>query len=89
MSNESDKIKHSKRLHADENAISRQVKIAKDKGALTEKTMRQPHRLTKHHAMDCGNPGCVMCGNPRKIWGKKTIQEKKFYQERLHRDSDE
>jgi hypothetical protein len=25
----------------------------------------QPHRLAKKHAMDCGQPGCVICGNPR------------------------
>jgi hypothetical protein len=28
--------------------------------------------------MNCGNPNCVMCGNPRKVWGEKTMQEKRF-----------
>ena len=74
MSTEEDKIKHSKRLHQEENAIKKQVKIAKAAGV----TNIEPHKFAKHHAMDCGNPECVMCGNPRKIWKEKTIQEKRF-----------
>jgi hypothetical protein len=30
--------------------------------------------------LDCGNPNCVMCANPRKVWKEKTIQEKRFEQ---------
>jgi len=74
MSHEDAKIKHSKRLHADETHIKKQVKIAKLYGSNVE----EPHRFAKHHAMNCGDPNCVMCGNPRKIWKEKTIQEKKF-----------
>jgi hypothetical protein len=40
--------------------------------------INEPHKFAKHHAMDCGNPECVMCGNPRKVWKEKTIQEKRF-----------
>ena len=74
MSHEDAKIKHSKRLHDDETHIKKQVKIAKAYGV----PVTEPHRLAKHHVMDCGNPKCVMCGNPRKVFGEKTIQEKKF-----------
>ena len=74
MSHEDAKIKHSKRLHDDETHIKKQVKIAKAHGI----PVTEPHRLAKHHVMDCGNPKCVMCGNPRKVFGEKTIQEKKF-----------
>jgi hypothetical protein len=74
MNHEDAKIKHSKRLHDDETHIKKQVKIAKSHGI----PVAEPHRLNKHHAMDCGNPSCIMCGNPRKIWKEKTIQEKKF-----------
>lgn len=74
MSHEDAKIKHSKRLHDDETHIKKQVKIAKAYGV----PVTEPHRLAKHHVMDCGNPKCVICGNPRKVFGEKTIQEKKF-----------
>jgi len=79
MSKEEDKIQHSKRIHDTNTKVKKQVKIAKAHG-LTEKdkAVKEPHRLAKHHAMDCGNPGCIMCGNPRKTFKQLTIQEKKF-----------
>jgi hypothetical protein len=43
--------------------------------------------MSKHHAMDCGQPGCILCGNPRKLFKEKTIQEKSFYQEKLYDES--
>jgi hypothetical protein len=86
MSNPDEKFKHSKRLLKDENAIKKQVKIAKEH-KITEynpTVTDQPHRFHKHHAMNCGNPNCVMCGNPRKTFKEPTIQEKRFDQEKLH-----
>ena len=80
MSTDADKFNHSKRLLKDENAIKKQTKIAKSKGA-SQKVLDQPHRLAKHHAMDCGNPGCMLCGNPRKTWKELTAQEKRMFQE--------
>ena len=82
MSTEQDKLKHSKRIHADETAIKKQVKIAKSHGI----EVKEPHKLAKHHALDCGRPGCIMCGNPRKIWKQDTIQEKRFKQPELYLD---
>jgi hypothetical protein len=76
MSTEEDKFKHSKRLLNDESAINKQVKIAKSYGI----KVKEPHKLAKHHVLNCGNPDCHMCSNPRKIWNEKTIQEKKFEQ---------
>lgn len=76
MSHELDKEKHSKRLHQEEAAIARQVKIAKSKGM----DVKEPHKLAKHHALDCGQPGCMLCGNPRKVFKEKTVQEKRFEQ---------
>jgi len=77
MSTEEDKIKRSKRLLKDENAIKKQVKIAKAAGM----TVKEPHKFVKHHAMDCGNPACFLCGNPRKTHKDSlTIQEKSFKQ---------
>ena len=88
MSKEQDKIKKSKRLLKDENAINKQVKIAKSKGTFNQVNIEQPHRLAKRHAMDCGNPHCFLCGNPRKTHKDKlTAQEKRLFQNvEEHRD---
>jgi hypothetical protein len=83
MSKEEDKIKHSKRLHADETHIKKQVKIAKAYGVPVD----EPHKLDKHHALNCGNPNCVMCGNPRKFFNEPSIQEKRFDQGALHNET--
>ena len=82
MSTEEDKFKHSKRLQKDENAVKKQVKIARAHG-LTDKdrAVKEPHRMAKHHAMDCGQPGCMLCGNPRKVFKELTAQEKRMYQD--------
>ncbi len=85
MSNEYDKVKHSKRLHKEESSIKKQVKLAKEYGI----PVKEPHKLHKKHLMNCGNPDCVMCMNPRKAFGEKTIQERKFEQKEKYYDSTE
>lgn len=82
MSTEEDKLKHSKRLLNDEKAIKKQLRIAKEH-KMTEynPAIKEPHRYHKHHAMDCGNPGCFLCSNPRRIHKDSlTVQEKSFEQ---------
>lgn len=83
MSTEADKFNHSKRLQKNENAVKKQVKIAKAHGLTdNDKAVKEPHRLEKHHAMDCGNPECYLCGNPRKTHKDKlTAQEKRLFQD--------
>jgi hypothetical protein len=82
MSTEADKFNRSKRLQKNENAVKKQVKIAKAHGLTDkDKAIKEPHRLEKHHAMDCGQPGCMLCGNPRKVWHELTAQEKRMFQE--------
>lgn len=76
MSNEQDKFNHSKRILKDDNAVKKQTKIAKVFGI----PVKEPHKFAKHHATNCGDGNCVMCGNPRKIWGEKTIQEQRAEQ---------
>jgi len=79
MSKEEDKLKHSKRLHRAWAAIKKQLRIAKSHG-IVNKVIEEPHRLAKHHAMDCGVPNCPMCSNPRHNRATKdhlTIQEKR------------
>jgi len=83
LSKEEDKFKKSKRLLKDENAVARQVKIAKAHG-MTNKDLavKEPHRLAKHHVMDCGNPQCPLCGNPRRTHKDTlTAQEKRLFQD--------
>jgi len=86
MSTEEDKFKHSKRLQKDTNAVNKQVKIARAHGLTDkDKVVKEPHRLAKHHVMDCGNPECYLCGNPRKTHKDKlTAQEKKLFQDTEH-----
>ena len=81
MSNEVAKFLNSRRRHKNDMAIARQVKIAKSHGTFNQTNIKQPHRLVKHHAMDCGNPDCYLCGNPRKTHKDKlTAQEKRLFQ---------
>ena len=87
MSNEQSKAKNSLRRFQDETAVKKQVKIAKQRGTFdnAHDVVRQPHRLVKRHAMDCGNPQCGMCGNPRHIRkgvdGGLTPQERRLFQD--------
>ena len=75
MSTEQDTIKKSKRIQKDENAIKKQTKIAKTFGV----PVKEPHKFAKHHALDCGNPKCLLCSR-EKVFGEPTIQEKRFDQ---------
>lgn len=82
MSNDTAKFLNSSRRHKNDVAIARQVKIAKAHGlSHKDKAIKEPHRMAKHHAMDCGQPGCMLCGNPRKIFKERTAQEKRMYQD--------
>ena len=71
---EVEKEKRGKRLMGDDRYIKRQMRIAK--------TYRIPvkdvHKFHKKSALTCGNPKCVMCGNPRKTFKELTLQEKSF-----------
>ena len=82
MSNDTAKYINSRRRHKNDVAVARQVRIAKQHGlGFYDKAIKEPHRLAKHHAMDCGRPGCMLCGNPRKIFKELTAQEKRLYQD--------
>ena len=75
MSTEQDRFKNSKRRLKDENAIKKQTKIAKEFGL----PVKEPHKFAKQHAMDCGNPKCLICSR-EKVFGEPTIQQKRFDQ---------
>ena len=77
MSTEQDRFKNSKRRLRDESAVKKQTRIAKAYGV----PVQEPHKFAKRHAMNCGNPDCVMCGNPRKVFNEPTAQEKRLFQD--------
>ena len=82
MANEFAKYKNSHRRHKTDVAIARQVKIARSHSTYNSRNIRQTHRLAKHHAMDCGNPKCYLCGNPRKTHKDRlTAQERRLFQD--------
>jgi hypothetical protein len=83
MANELAKFLNSQRRHRDEIAVKKQVKIAKAHGLTDkDKAIKEPHRLVKHHAMDCGISGCPLCSNPRRSHKDTlTAQEKRLYQD--------
>lgn len=64
MSSELVKEKRSRRRHDNFVKSIKQANIAKHVGHIE---VTEPHRYNKHHAMNCGIPQCVMCGNPRRI----------------------
>jgi hypothetical protein len=89
VSNDNAKFLNSRRRHKNDVAIARQVKIAKAHGLTNQNiSIKEPHRLVKHHALDCGNPECYLCGNPRKTHKDRlTAQEKRLFQDtEEHRD---
>ena len=77
MSNETAKFLNSKRRHKTDVAIARQKKIAKANGL----DCKEPHKFAKHRAMNCGNPKCMLCSNPRKTFKKLTAQEQRLFQD--------
>jgi hypothetical protein len=84
MASEVFKFLHSRRRLNTENAINRQVEIAKTYNVpVTEK-----HRYAKHNVLNCGQKGCIFCANPRKLFDEKTLKEKSFEQRRLYEEYD-
>jgi hypothetical protein len=79
-----DKNKKAKRLQRTTNAIKKQVRIAKSLG--TTHTHNQPHRYAKRHALDCGNPKCLVC-HSEKVFNKPTLQDRKFIEAHKGEDS--
>lgn len=84
MSDQDSRQIHSNRIQKTLCAIRKQIKILRMRGFSKYDAIVDPdqaHRFAKKHAMDCGNPRCVVCGNDRKIWGDPTIQEKRMFQD--------
>ena len=78
MSDEITKVKRSSRKHDTWTVIAKRRKLLKDY-KIDNRAFKQKHRLSKMNGINCGNPGCMMCINPRR-YGEKTIQELSFEQ---------
>lgn len=92
MSDEVDKFRNSRRRHNDETKIQRQIDIAKAYHMHHDgkwKYIEQPHRNHKKAILNCGDPKCYMCMNPRRAMGEESMQERKHKQEKYYKDSNE
>lgn len=69
-----DKDQRRKRIGQKIRHIKRQVGFRQ---TILKDQTNQPHRYAKVSFCTCGNSKCFMCGNPRKVFGDVTIQEKK------------
>jgi len=76
MSDSESRLKKSKRRAATNTAAKKQYSIAKSHGMNPDPN--KMHRYAKMHSLNCGDPNCMMCGNPRKFFNEITMQEKKF-----------
>ncbi len=86
MSDEDTKKKHSKRIHTKYMKIAKQVRLFKmynNYRDLSDNFDLFPHWFHKRHAFNCGSPRCWLCGNPRKFFNERTLQEKSFDQKQL------
>jgi hypothetical protein len=75
MSKEEDKVQRSKRIHEKNVTIKKKMKLAKMYNL--NHILAMPHRYLKNSIFSCGNPDCIYCANPRKIFKVKTIQERR------------
>jgi hypothetical protein len=78
VSNQSQREKHGERFFQKIKKLARKLKLAKEYNH--EHALKNPHKYHKASLFNCGNPKCVMCMNPRKAFGEKTMQERKFEQ---------
>ena len=75
MSDPLTKLNRSKRIQKSRN---KGVKRFRDVKQLSPESLpeKYTHRFEDRSWFTCGNSNCVMCGNPRKFFGHKTLTEK-------------
>jgi replication-associated recombination protein RarA len=78
MSNQVERFKHSKRVAKKQTKLARKMGLAKAYGY--DHVLKNPHKYAKQSMFHCGNASCFMCGNPRKVFKEKTMQERRFEQ---------
>lgn len=80
MSDEATKVKRSSRKHDTWRVILKRKKLVKSYGIPTDYT-NCGHKLAKTNGINCGDPKCIMCANPRKMFKERTLKEKAFDEE--------
>jgi len=87
MGTQVERYKHSRRLHRKLAHIDRQMGIRRahafdlgGPGIITGDS-DNPHRYHKVSGMTCGNSNCFACGNPRKFFNERTLQEQRAMQD--------
>jgi hypothetical protein len=60
------------RRYNDRLAIKRQLSIC---SAYVGITVVKPGKFRKLKALNCGQPRCLSCSNPRRTWGRLTMAE--------------
>ena len=92
MTQPTDKSVRGHRLQQKNRHIARQVRIRQAHGfnRLNDATApggqveANPHRYHKVSGVTCGSSRCMMCGNPRKFFKERTMQEKRAMQDVEH-----
>ena len=82
MTQPTDKSVRGRRLLQKNRHIARQVRIRqahKFSGPNTK--VDSPHRYHKVSGVTCGDSRCFMCGNPRKFFKERTMQEQREMQD--------
>ena len=87
MTQSTDKSIRGRRIQQKNRHIARQMAIRKahafDLGGVGVVTgdSNNPHRYHKVSGMTCGNSNCFACGNPRKFFDERTVQEQREMQD--------
>jgi hypothetical protein len=84
MSSDIDKQKHGERFFQKVKKLARKMKLAKEYGY--KHVLKDPHKYHKSSLFSCGNPNCIMCMNPRKAFGEKSMQERRLEQKENFKD---
>ena len=87
MTKPTDKSVRGRRIQQKNRHIARQMAIRKahafDLGGVgvVVGNSNNPHRYHKVSGMTCGNSNCFACGNPRKFFDERTVQEQRQMQD--------
>lgn len=84
MTQPTDKSIRGRRIQQKNRHIARQVRIRqahKFPNPTKDGRIEKPHRYHKTSGVTCGDSRCAMCGNPRKFFKERTVQEKRLMQD--------
>jgi hypothetical protein len=70
----SDKLKRSARRYRDLVEVRNQIRLYQQYPS-NSWPLKNTGRFRKQHSLNCGRSHCMMCVNPRRTWGRKTLKE--------------